>query len=83
MTRSKRSSERFVTSAPEDEWLLEDLYYEKAAILDALDRAEEAMAPSNPGCSAAPSRRCSTPASSRCAASAVRRTFTVLPGGRR
>src|SRR5262245_45503580 len=28
----------------DDEWLLEDLYYEKAAILDALDRAEEAVA---------------------------------------
>src|SRR5262249_34478254 len=27
----------------EDEWLLEDIYYEKAAILDALDRGEEAM----------------------------------------
>src|SRR5438128_4596555 len=33
----------FRHSGPDDDWLLEDLYYEKAAILDALDRADEAM----------------------------------------
>ena len=40
-----KSVERaFRCMSPEDEWLTEDLYYEKAAILDAIGRQDEALA---------------------------------------
>ena len=68
----------------DDDWLLEDLYYEKAAILDALDRADEAMATFETGPQALPrvvaaqGRPRAAAPRARCAAPS-----TVIPGGRR
>jgi tetratricopeptide (TPR) repeat protein len=65
-----------------DEWLLEDLYYEKAAILDALDRADDAVATFEAGL-----RRCPDSALLRAGLEPLRkermrRTFKVIDGGR-
>ena len=66
----------------DDEWLLEDLYYEKASILDALDRADEAMATFEAGL-----RRCPESALLRAGLEPLRRermrrAFKVIDGGR-
>jgi len=69
--------------SPEDDWLLEDLYYEKAAILDALDRADEAMACFETGLKRCPESSLLKAGLEPLRRERVRRTFTVLPGGRR
>jgi len=64
-----------------DEWLIEDIYFEKAAILDALDRADEALATFEAGL-----RRCPDSALLRSGVEPLkrermRRTFKVIDGG--
>lgn len=73
----------FRHSHGDDDWLLEDLYYEKAAILDSLNRADEAVATFEAGL-----RRCPDSALLRSGLEPlrrerVRRSFRVLDGGRR
>jgi tetratricopeptide (TPR) repeat protein len=66
----------------DDDWLLEDLYYEKAAILDALDRADEAMATFETGLKRCPeSSLLKAGPSSRCGASACAAPSKSFPAG--
>ena len=67
----------------DDDWLLEDLYYEKAAILDALDRAEEAMATFEAGLKRCPESSLLKAGLEPLRRERMRRAFTVIPGGRR
>lgn len=67
---------------PEDDWLTEDLYYEKAAILDALDRADEAMATFESGLKRCPDSTLLKAGLEPLRRERVRRTFKVIPGGR-
>ena len=68
---------------PDDAWLLEDLYYEKAAILDALDRADEAMATFETGLKRCPESSLLKAGLEPLRRERMRRAFTVIPGGRR
>ena len=72
----------FRHSGPDDEWLLEDLYYEKAAILDALDRADEAMTTFETGLKRCPESQLLKAGLEPLRRERVRRSFQVLPGGR-
>jgi tetratricopeptide (TPR) repeat protein len=67
----------------EDDWLLEDLYYEKAAILDALDRAEEAMATFEAGLKRCPESSLLKAGLEPRRRERMSRAFKVIPGGRR
>src|SRR6185503_12305414 len=67
----------------DDDWLLEDLYYEKAAILDALDRAEEAMATFEAGLKRCPESSLLKAGLEPLRRERMRRAFKVIPGGRR
>ena len=67
----------------DDDWLLEDLYYEKAAILDALDRADEAMATFETGLKRCPESTLLKAGLEPLRRERMRRAFTVIPGGRR
>lgn len=64
-----------------DEWLLEDLYYEKAAILDALDRADEAVATFKAGLQRCPESNLLQSGLEPLQRERVRRTFKVIDGG--
>jgi tetratricopeptide (TPR) repeat protein len=66
----------------DDDWLLEDLYYEKAAILDALDRADEAMATFEIGLKRCPESSLLKSGLEPLRRERVRRMFKVIPGGR-
>jgi tetratricopeptide (TPR) repeat protein len=73
----------FRSLCPADDWLLEDLYYEKASALDALGRSAEALALFEKGL-----ERCPTSSLLRSGVEPLRREraralFTVLDGGRR
>jgi tetratricopeptide (TPR) repeat protein len=73
----------FRHSGPDDDWLLEDLYYEKAAILDALDRADEAMATFETGLKRCPESSLLKAGLEPLRRERMRRAFKVIPGGRR
>jgi len=66
----------------DDEWLLEDLYYEKAAILDALDRADEAMATFEAGLKRCPGSALLRAGLEPLRRERMRRNFKVIDGGR-
>jgi tetratricopeptide (TPR) repeat protein len=67
----------------DDEWLLEDLYYEKAAILDALDRTDEAVATFEAGLTRCPSSTLLRSGLEPLRRERMRRSFTVIDGGRK
>jgi tetratricopeptide (TPR) repeat protein len=66
----------------DDDWLLEDLYYEKAAILDALNRADEAMSTFEAGLKKCPESQLLRAGIEPLRRERVRRSFQVIPGGR-
>jgi tetratricopeptide (TPR) repeat protein len=79
-----RAVERaFRCMSADDDWLLEDLYYEKAAILDALDRADEAMATFEMGLKRCPESSLLKAGLEPLRRERMRRAFKVIPGGRR
>ncbi|MCC6746332.1 MAG: hypothetical protein IT371_01655 [Deltaproteobacteria bacterium] len=65
----------------EDEWLLEDLYYEKAAILDALDRADDAVAAFEAGLRRCPDSPLLKAGLEPLRRERMRRAFRVIDGG--
>lgn len=65
----------------DEEWLLEDLYYEKASILDALDRADEAMATFEAGLKRCPDSRLLQAGLEPLRRERRRRSFRVIQGG--
>ena len=67
----------------DDDWLLEDLYYEKAAILDALDRADEAVMTFETGLKRCPESQLLKAGLEPLRRERVRRSFQVIQGGRR
>jgi len=66
----------------EDEWIMEDLYYEKAAILDAMDRADEAMATFEAGLRRCPESTLLKAGLEPLRRERMRRAFKVIDGGR-
>jgi tetratricopeptide (TPR) repeat protein len=66
----------------DDEWLLEDLYYEKAAVLDAIGRQDEALATFEAGLKRCPDSQILKAGLEPLQRERVRRTFKVIPGGR-
>jgi tetratricopeptide (TPR) repeat protein len=66
----------------EDDWLLEDLYYEKAAILDALDRADEAVATFEAGLKRCPGSALLRSGLEPLRRERMRRKFKIIDGGR-
>jgi tetratricopeptide (TPR) repeat protein len=66
----------------QDEWLIEDLYYEKAAILDAIGRADEAVATYEAGLKRCPDSTILKAGLEPLRRERTRRLFKVLPGGR-
>ena len=64
-----------------DEWLLEDLYYEKAAILDALDRPDDAVAAFEAGIRRCPDSGLLRSGLEPLQRERMRRTFKVIDGG--
>ena len=66
----------------DEDWLLEDLYYEKAAILDALNRADEAMTTFENGLKRCPESALLKAGMEPLRRERVRRSFQVIPGGR-
>jgi tetratricopeptide (TPR) repeat protein len=67
----------------DDEWLLEDLYYEKAAILDALDRTDEAVATFEAGLARCPDSALLRSGLEPLRRERMRKSFTVIDGGRK
>ncbi len=66
----------------EDDWIIEDLYFEKAAILDALDRVSEALATFESGLKRCPNSALLKSGLEPLRREKIRRTFKVIPGGR-
>jgi tetratricopeptide (TPR) repeat protein len=66
-----------------DEWLLEDLYYEKAAVLDAIGRQDEALATYEAGLKKCPDSQILKAGLEPLRRARTRRMFKVIPGGRR
>ena len=73
----------FRHSGPDDDWLLEDLYYEKASILDAIGRQDEAMATFEAGLRRCPDSQLLKAGMEPLRKERVRRSFRLIPGGRR
>lgn len=67
----------------DDEWLIEDLFYEKAAILDAIGRADEAVATFEAGLRRCPESQILKAGLEPLRRERVRKSFRVIPGGRR
>ncbi len=79
-----KSLERAFRHLKEDEtWLTEDLYYEKAAILEAIGRRDEALATFEAGLLRCPDSQILKAGLEPLRRERVRRQFKVLPGGRR
>lgn len=68
---------------PEDDWLLEDLYCEKAMILDAIGRQDEAMATYEAGLKRCPESSILKAGLAPLRRERTRATFKVIPGGLR
>lgn len=66
----------------DDDWLVEDLYYEKAAILDAIGRQDEALATFEAGLRQCPDSTLLRAALEPLKREQARARFTVLPGGK-
>ncbi len=67
----------------DDDWLLEDLFYEKAAVLDAIGRQDEALATYEAGLKRCPDSQILKAGLEPLRRERIRRTFKVIPGGRR
>src|SRR5262249_39935995 len=65
----------------EDEWLLEDLYYEKGAVLDAIGRQDEALATYEAGLKRCPDSQILKAGMEPIRRARQRRIFKVLRGG--
>jgi tetratricopeptide (TPR) repeat protein len=65
----------------DDLWLLEDLYYEKASILDALDQVEEAVATLEVGLRRCPDSTLLRSGLDPLKREITRRSFKVIDGG--
>jgi tetratricopeptide (TPR) repeat protein len=79
-----RAIERaFRTMTPDDDWLLEDLYCEKAVILDAIGRQDEALATYEAGLRRCPDSPLLKAGLAPLRRERVRSMFKVIPGGRR
>ena len=72
---------RYLGDQGEDEWLLEDLYYEKGAVLDAIGRQDEALATYEAGLKRCPDSQILKAGMEPIRRARVRRTFKVLRGG--
>ena len=72
----------FQNLRPDDEWLVEDLYYEKASILDAIGRQDEAVATYEAGIARCPNSHLLASALEPLRREKARARFTVLQGGR-
>lgn len=66
----------------DDDWLLEELYFEKATILDALDRSHEALATFESGLRRCPESALLQSGVEPFRREQVRRSFKVIDGGR-
>lgn len=78
-----RTLDKALKLASEDEaWLLEEIYFEKAAVLDALDRTDDAMKTFEEGLERCPGSELLQSGLEPLRRERVRRTFRVLPGGR-
>jgi tetratricopeptide (TPR) repeat protein len=66
----------------DDDWLLEDLFYEKAAVLDAIGRQDEALAVFEAGLKRCPESQILRAGLEPLKRERVRKTFKLLPGGR-
>lgn len=66
----------------DDEWLVEDLFYEKAALFDALDRSDEALATFEAGLLRCPGSALLESGIEPLRREKMRRAFTVIDGGR-
>jgi tetratricopeptide (TPR) repeat protein len=66
----------------DDEWLVEDLYYEKAAILDALNRSDDALATFEAGLRRCPESTLLRSGLEPLRRERMRRNFKVIDGGR-
>jgi tetratricopeptide (TPR) repeat protein len=69
--------------SPDDDWLVEDLYYEKAVILDAIGRREAALATYEAGLARCPESAILKAGLEPLRRERVRSTFKVIPGGLR
>lgn len=67
---------------PEDDWLVEDLFYEKAAVLDALDRTDDAVATFEAGLHRCPNSTLLRSGLEPLRREHMRRNLTVINGGR-
>jgi tetratricopeptide (TPR) repeat protein len=70
---------RYLTD--DDEWLLEDLYYEKGAVLDAIGRQDEAIAVYEAGLKRCPDSQILKAGMEPLRKEQARRNFKVLKGG--
>ncbi len=78
-----RAVERaFRCAGPDDEWLIEDLYYEKGVILDTMGRPEAAIATFQAGLLRCPESALLKAGLEPLHRERVRRRFKVIPGGR-
>jgi tetratricopeptide (TPR) repeat protein len=66
----------------DDDWLLEDLYYEKGAVLDAIGRQDEALATYEAGLKRCPDSQILKAGMEPIRRARMRRTLKVLRGGR-
>jgi tetratricopeptide (TPR) repeat protein len=79
-----KSIERaFRCLVPDDDWLVEDLYYEKASVLDAIGRQDEAVATFEAGLKRCPESSILRAGLEPLRRERVRKTFRVIPGGLR
>lgn len=67
----------------DDEWLLEDLFYEKGAVLDAVGRQDEALATYEAGLKRCPESQILKAGMEPIRRARMRRAFKVLQGGLR
>ncbi|MBI4507992.1 MAG: hypothetical protein HY698_00050 [Deltaproteobacteria bacterium] len=65
-----------------DDWLVEDLFFEKGSILDSIGRQEEAMATYQAGLSRFPDSQLLKAGLEPLRREQARRMFKVIPGGR-
>src|SRR5262249_57473150 len=72
---------RYLGDQGEDEWLLEDLYYEKGAVLDAIGRQDEALATYEAGLKRCPDSQILKAGMEPIRRARMRRSFKVLRGG--
>jgi tetratricopeptide (TPR) repeat protein len=71
----------FRAVTPDDEWMLEDLYYEKAIVLDALGLHDAAVATCESGLKTCPGSPLLRTALAPAERARVRSSLKVLPGG--